>query len=893
MPQEINDDEIQSPPNPSPPLESEGLEPLLGYAETRMFLGEMQEAKNAFLKAVRRYPEDWRAHFGMVKFHTNNFTDFTVPELRYSNYLRRARETVPEEESVKLETEYGHYCKKRQGEQTQAQSKEDALKNAGGMTGLKYEIEREEARKAAKVKKVSKRLGIVAAIVAGAAAVIITAVLVILYLTEDLRWQIGEDRANTYTVTYTYTDESGAEKTVTQKFDLRTGVLLGAPVREGYTLAWYTSPECTKEFRYRFTDKPEEIDRKASSEEGKISWLGKKALQLWTRWLGSYTVTFDSNGGSNIPPLLTDEEGVATKPQDPTRNGFVFGGWFLDEELTRPASVDNIFSDTVLYAKWVERCTVTFDTQGGNNVNAVTVDAGGRINQQPNATRGGGYTFAGWYLDPECTDDNFVSFPYTVQKSVTLYAKWVERVQYTITFETNGGTNVNDQNMVVRDPGTQVTLPTISKPGFRFLGWFTDAACNAESRVATNYTIQANATLYAGWEETAQVVVTFVTNGGSNANGNNINNNVRVMEPNQQIGTQPTSGRTGYNFLGWYTDEACTPESKVTFPYTVTASITLYAGWIAQVPVTVTFDPQGGTNANGTNINNNVRNMQAGQIITTEPTSTRPDYNLLGWYTMDECTPESKVNFPYTVLGNITLYAGWIEQVRFTITFETNGGNTIAPRTFEAGNINAGQMPGNPSRGAGFRFAGWYTDEYFDERSRVTFPFALTGENTLYAKWDEQYRLTLNALGVPMTGATTFDRYYDVPINANQLPAYNTSLYTLDGWYFDANYAEKAEFPLYIDQNTTLYAKWAGRHIVTFESNGGSAVSPVTVTEGTPMAWPLDPTRYGYLFAGWYTNIGLTTRAESSFAPTQNATLYAKWLEKEKADTSKMNTIAS
>ncbi|MCL2797672.1 MAG: InlB B-repeat-containing protein, partial [Firmicutes bacterium] len=137
----------------------------------------------------------------------------------------------------------------------------------------------------------------------------------------------------------------------------------------------------------------------------------------------------------------------------------------------------------------------------------------------------------------------------------------------------------------------------------------------------------------------------------------------------------------------------------------------------------------------------------------------------------------------------------------------------------------------------------------------------------------------------PMTGATTFDRYYDQPVNANQLPTYNTANYTLDGWYFDAEYTEKAEFPLYLTGNATLFAKWIGRYVVTFESNGGSAVNPVTFTEGTELFnWPADPTKYGFLFAGWYTNEALTVLAGSAFVPTGNIKLYAKWMAKTPID---------
>ena len=120
------------------------------------------------------------------------------------------------------------------------------------------------------------------------------------------------------------------------------------------------------------------------------------------------------------------------------------------------------------------RYTVTFDSQGGSAVSSQTVDEGSKLTA-PTAPTKSGYTFGGWYKDSACNNAwNFATD--TVTANTTLYAKWneVAKKQYTLTFNTNGGSAVAN---VTRDEGTVIDLSsyTSTKSGYTFDGWYSDS----------------------------------------------------------------------------------------------------------------------------------------------------------------------------------------------------------------------------------------------------------------------------------------------------------------------------------------------------------------------------------------------------------------------------------
>ena len=196
-----------------------------------------------------------------------------------------------------------------------------------------------------------------------------------------------------------------------------------------------------------------------------------EALTLYPVWnTNKYTITFDTNGGSEIAPITQDYGTQITAPADPTREGYTFIGWDKAIPATMPAE------NVTVTAQWeINRYTVTFDTAGGSEIAPITQDYGTAIAAPADPTREG-YTFIGW--DREIP----ANMP---AENVTLTAQW-EINRYTVTFDTNGGSEIAP---ITQDYGTQITAPADpTREGYTFIGW--DKAIPA-TMPAENVTVTA------------------------------------------------------------------------------------------------------------------------------------------------------------------------------------------------------------------------------------------------------------------------------------------------------------------------------------------------------------------------------------------------------------------
>ena len=391
--------------------------------------------------------------------------------------------------------------------------------------------------------------------------------------------------------------------------------------------------------------------------------------EYWAKWeINQYTITFDTNGGSEIAPITQDYGTEITVPADPTRKGYTFKGW--DKEIPETMPAENI----TVKAQWeINQYTITFDTNGGSEIAPITQDYGTEITVPADPTRKG-YTFKGW--DKE--------IPETMPaENITVKAQW-EINQYTITFDTNGGSEIAP---ITQDYGTEITVPADpTRKGYTFKGWDKEIP---ETMPAENITVKAQ------WEIN-QYTITFDTNGGS-----------EIAPITQDYGTKITAPdkptRKGYTFKGWDKE----------IPETMPAdNITVKAQWEIN-KYTITFDTNGGSEIAPIT-------QDYGTEITVPDNPTRKDYTFKGW---DKEIPETMP------AENMTVKAQW-EINQYTIAFDTNGGSEIAPITQDYG--TAITAPADPTR-KGYTFRGW------DKEIPETMP----AENiTITARWKDTEKPT-------------------------------------------------------------------------------------------------------------------------------------------------------
>ena len=181
--------------------------------------------------------------------------------------------------------------------------------------------------------------------------------------------------------------------------------------------------------------------------------------------------------------------------------------------------------------------------------------------------------------------------------------------------------------------------------------------------------------------------------------------------------------KDSYEFVGWFFDKDTFNNQLKEDTYlnkSLDQDINVYANYLfKEEPVkefTVTFDTCGGDTMDSITTS----------IISSEPIPTRHGYKFLGWYL--EKTYISKVTFPYEVTQNTTLYAKW-EKNTYNVHFELNGGKGVNDLNVSV--INEEPIPTR----AGYTFLGWYFESNFI--TKVTFPYEVTQNITLYAKWGE------------------------------------------------------------------------------------------------------------------------------------------------------------
>ena len=177
------------------------------------------------------------------------------------------------------------------------------------------------------------------------------------------------------------------------------------PTKTGYTFGgWYTDEACKNAYDF------------AAPVTGNMTLYAK-----WT--INTYTVSFDSLGGSSIDTKTADYNTTITKPENPTKMEYTFGGWYTDYDCTKAYDfAAPVTGDMTLYAKWeINSYQVTFDSMGGSSLDSQQVTYNGTATT-PHAPTKTGYTFDGWFTDKDCT----VAYDFNalVTDNITLYAKW-------------------------------------------------------------------------------------------------------------------------------------------------------------------------------------------------------------------------------------------------------------------------------------------------------------------------------------------------------------------------------------------------------------------------------------------------------------------------------------
>ena len=313
--------------------------------------------------------------------------------------------------------------------------------------------------------------------------------------------------------------------------------------------------------------------------------------------------------------------------------------------------------------------------------------------------------------------------------------------KYTISFysgETLVGTVATAGN-------EKIVLPAApAKAGYTFGGWYTDKDVWKDRLTEDSFAGRAlteNLDVYARYirnEEpsAAEYTISFYIDGA-------LADIIRTSG-NETLDLPAAPGKDGYTFAGWFFDNGTWRNELTADTYSekpLTGDVSVYAFYEkTEEPVlpqeyTVFFDVDNGTPVAAVTTSR----------IEKQPQTTREGYTFEGWYTDKNFT--EKVTFPYDVTRAQTLYAKWKKNT-YTVHFETDGGTAVRDMIVSV----IERSPSTEKKG--YTFEGWYADKNFTEK--VAFPYEVTAEQTLYAKWTRNIpagiTFTVDADGV-LTGA--------------------------------------------------------------------------------------------------------------------------------------------
>jgi uncharacterized protein (TIGR02145 family)/uncharacterized repeat protein (TIGR02543 family) len=332
------------------------------------------------------------------------------------------------------------------------------------------------------------------------------------------------------------------------------------PLRDGYTFTgWYTEKVGGNEILW---------DRVGVGAD----------FTIYAHWvLTTYAVTFDAHGGEVAPTHSTTGDGwKLTSLPEPTRENHTFDGWYKDVVGVREKVTENEVyrEDVTLYAHWVYtgvHYTITFDANGGAvDPTSEETDVGGILQDLPTPERDG-YAFIGWFT--EKTGGTAVSTNTVFSKEETVYAQWVliTSSMYTVTFNAHGGAVTPKSGVTGEDGKLLVPLPTPTREGFAFRGWFSE-----NDSVTASSIFRENTTVHATWN-IIHYTITFDATGGT------VSPTTGTTGPHWELDSLPAATRDGYTFIGWYTEKTggvhVVPHSTP-----LIGDISIYAHWAENPP---------------------------------------------------------------------------------------------------------------------------------------------------------------------------------------------------------------------------------------------------------------------------------------------------------------------
>ena len=602
-------------------------------------------------------------------------------------------------------------------------------------------------------------------------------------------------------------------------------------------------------------------------------------ITLYAKVETGYWLTFESNGGSYVAPAFYAKDTPATAPDEPTKSGYTFAGWYTDKNLMTAANFGNITATTILYAKWTE------DTNTS-------------------------YTVIHWL---ENADDDGYSYEESETKTGTTGGKTNAQAKSYTGFTAQ----IITQETIAGDGSTIVSVK-YTRNAYE-VKFFTDRKGKNED-TSKRITAKYGANIRKQWP------------GGSwyvNKSGSTAQTCIDTMPLNGKnfYGKQQGTSSTGHYYIEVLPGQDYT-ETRGSKHYALDHSD--FAPWGVTVSKEDRYNMTGFTCNEQYSAKNGRfydgaqffydRNsydlvfISGGKTVKTESVKyqasiagyanykhdTAPEgkdgYIFAGWYASQECTGDAYDFTGKTMPANsITLYAKWVAPT-FTVTVYDQNGKEIGKIIVKKGDTVTDELSKLEAQlkltlDTGDSFLGWTINRGlpFNPGTKITMNY------NLYAKVGNStgYSVTYNANATGATGSVTDTEKYAKGAEATVMSnSFKNGDMVFLGWNTAADGKGETYYPngtVEITGNVTLYAQWgdkASTVSVTYHSNFGTDQTKMVkdianngqITVEDYSATGL-PAREGYTFAGWKNKEGTSFSANDSARVNKDGSndLYAQW----------------
>ena len=636
-----------------------------------------------------------------------------------------------------------------------------------------------------------------------------------------------------------------------------TSISLPTPSRTGYTFAGWVVSAADGNWTVG-----ESVTANPVGKYGNIT-----VEPSWTA--NSYTLNFNANKtGATVSPASKTVK-FETKLGDlpvPSATAYDFLGWFTSATAGTQVTADTVYNtadNSTVYAHWAPTTyKITLDENGGSTVADVTYNT--EAGSIPAASTKTGYTFSHWEVAASSGNwvagSTFNAGASAVGKygDVTLKAVFTAN-KYTLNFDLNAPAGAvtepecEKDSMTVTFNAAAGTLPVPTLDGYSFAGWFTEATGGTQVSASTVYTTAGDATIYAHWTPATYNII-YNENGGSDvADGTFTIEGGKLAAGNALIGFRFSHWEVVASSGNWVAGETFDASADITGKY---GDVELKAVWMSN-DYTVSFDLNDSTGVGSASANKTTIVVTFSKPLGVNealPVATRNGYNFIGWFTAPEGGEQITADTVYKTDGETTYYAHW-EVVTYTITFDTDNGNALAPIEYTI--EDSITLPVADKHGFNFSFwlnqtaIGSWTKNAKFEAGALTLEAGNWGNVTLKSYYTvKAFTITWVVEGVE---EQTLHNFNTVPTHPDPTvtddPRYN---YEFTGWTpaigivtGDATY-------------TATFSKTPKVYTVTWVDKDGNTVDSKTVAYGETVPTDVaEPDLYGYTVEWDYT--GITT----------------------------------